>query len=136
MRMDLTASAGWLAVLAAGALSFLLLLFCRENMEAAPAAAARRRLGRLSRHVRGDVFSGATSVEESLRRLPGGDGPGDPGIPAAADPDATMSVYLLMGQSSMAGRGMLPEFQTLNPDILGAPPPRSLCRCPATPRCC
>ena len=57
-------------------------------------------------------------VEEALRRLPGGDGPGDPGIPEALDPDAPMSVFLLMGQSSMAGRGMLPEFQTPIPDIL------------------
>ena len=95
----------------------------------------QRRLGVLKCHVHtAEVIARPTSVEqpveEALRRLPGGDGPGDPGIPSATDPNATMSVFILAGQSSMAGRGMLPEFQTLNPDILGAPAAR-LCL-PAT----
>lgn len=88
-----------------------------------PGAATQRRLGVLKRQVvalSSHPASLAQPVEEALRRLPGGDGPGDPGIPTAADPKAMMSVFILAGQSSMAGRGMLPEFQTLNPDILGA----------------
>ena len=89
-------------------------------------AAAMERLRTLTRHLgaahaasyehNNDPYT--QPVEEALRRLPGGDGPGDPGIPEALDPDAPMSVFLLMGQSSMAGRGMLPEFQTPIPDIL------------------
>eukprot|EP01043_Picozoa_sp_COSAG02_P053686 COSAG02_NODE_5966_length_3904_cov_4.469648_1_plen_187_part_00 len=85
-----------------------------------PARARQRRLGVLNRHMALSSHPASLSVEEALRRLPGGDGPGDPGIPTAADPNAMMSVFILAGQSSMAGRGMLPEFQTLNPDILGA----------------
>jgi hypothetical protein len=41
----------------------------------------------------------------------------DPGVPEARDPGAATSVFLLLGQSSMAGRGMLPAFQELIPDI-------------------
>lgn len=82
--------------------------------------AATQRLGVLKCHMVLSSHPASLSVEEALRRLPGGDGPGDPGIPTAADPNAIMSVFILAGQSSMAGRGMLPEFQTLNPDILGA----------------
>eukprot|EP01051_Picozoa_sp_SAG22_P029622 SAG22_NODE_11074_length_502_cov_0.990074_1_plen_102_part_10 len=44
---------------------------------------------------------------------------GDPGIPSAQDPSAPLSVFLLLGQSSMAGRGMLPAFSEPIPDIQG-----------------
>ena len=97
-----------------------------RHFPAAYFAAAMERLRTLTRHLgaahaasyehNNDPYT--QPVEEALRRLPGGDGPGDPGIPEALDPDAPMSVFLLMGQSSMAGRGMLPEFQTPIPDIL------------------
>ena len=39
--------------------------------------------------------------------------------PAAVDAEGQISLFVLIGQSSMAGRGRLPEFQILNPDILG-----------------
>ena len=80
------------------------------------------RLRSLSQHLAPALASAALSapmgpVESALNRVPGGDGPGDPGIPKALDPSAAMSVFILVGQSSMAGRGMLPEFQTLIPDV-------------------
>eukprot|EP01047_Picozoa_sp_COSAG01_P058159 COSAG01_NODE_6815_length_3485_cov_1.305875_1_plen_271_part_00 len=80
------------------------------------------RLRSLSQHLAPVLASASLPapmgpVESALNRVPGGDGPGDPGVPKALDPLAAMSVFILVGQSSMAGRGMLPEFQTLIPDI-------------------
>eukprot|EP01051_Picozoa_sp_SAG22_P004906 SAG22_NODE_276_length_13167_cov_8.415825_11_plen_336_part_00 len=74
------------------------------------------RLAAVNRHIAAAPAS-AQPVEEALRRVPSGDGPGAAGVPEALDASAPMSVFILMGQSSMAGRGMLPEFQELVPDI-------------------
>jgi hypothetical protein len=92
-----------------------------ETARCAPPAKALRRLHRVGQHMLAQSAAASTTIlphwHVTGARDPVPVEAGDPGFPTARNPDAPMSVFLLIGQSSMAGRGVLPAVAELIPDI-------------------